>query len=506
MAPATRSSNSLNGRGPAILERLGRRADTIQVGEPSGGEQDRGRAAGEHAHRLAVSEARYRDLIEHLRESAVFVFDRQLRYVMAAGPALSSTGVDGTKLIGRTASEEIDPGEYRLIGPLLEKGLRGTASSLEYRSSRDGRIYLVDVTPLGTEADGVESIQVVARDMTELRQSEERFRVLAEAATEGVCIIDGGQVVSANAALAGMYGYDPADLVGMAVEDFLTPEVRDEVRESVPVDELRERVHTAVRKDGTRFPIMATGRPVFYQGRMMRVATVTDLSDQARVAALDERRRVARDLHDGLAHELAFISGKANALRRRDASEDIAELVTAAERALDEARRAISVLSSAQHEPLGAALAHTAEDLAVRHSMALRLDVDPDLDASPAVVENVLRVVREAITNAARHGRATTITLQGWRDDALHVVVEDDGCGFDPAAVTRGFGLVSMRERAAALQGSLELRSVTGRGTRLEMSLPMASAASPPERHARAAESGGCKGAGSTERTHGVRL
>jgi len=258
MAPATRSSNSLNGRGPAILERLGRRADTIQVGEPSGGEQDRGRAAGEHAHRLAVSEARYRDLIEHLRESAVFVFDRQLRYVMAAGPALSSTGVDGTKLIGRTASEEIDPGEYRLIGPLLEKGLRGTASSLEYRSSRDGRIYLVDVTPLGTEADGVESIQVVARDMTELRQSEERFRVLAEAATEGVCIIDGGQVVSANAALAGMYGYDPADLVGMAVEDFLTPEVRDEVRESVPVDELRERVHTAVRKDGTRFPIMAT--------------------------------------------------------------------------------------------------------------------------------------------------------------------------------------------------------------------------------------------------------
>jgi PAS domain S-box-containing protein len=160
------------------------------VGEPSGGEPDRGHAAGEQAHRLAVSEARYRDLIEHLRESAVFVFDRLLRYVMAAGPALSSTGVDGTKLIGRTASEEIDPGEYRLIGPLLEKGLRGTASSLEYRSSRDGRIYLVDVTPLGTEAGGVDSIQVVARDMTELRHSEERFRVLAEAATEGVCSSD----------------------------------------------------------------------------------------------------------------------------------------------------------------------------------------------------------------------------------------------------------------------------------------------------------------------------
>jgi len=322
-----------------------------------------------------------------------------------------------------------------------------------------------------------------------------------------VCIIEAGHVVSANPALATMYGYDPADLVGMAVEDFLTPEIREEVRGSIPVDEYRERVHTGVRKDGTRFPVLATGRPVFYQGRMMRVATVTDLSDQARVAALDERRRVARDLHDGLAHELAFIASKASALRRRcDASGDIDELVTASERALDEARRAISVLSSAQHEPLGAALAHTAEDLAVRHSMALRLDVDPDLDASPAVVENVLRVVREAITNAARHGRATTITLQGWRDDALHVVVEDDGCGFDPAAVTRGFGLVSMRERAAALQGSLELRSVTGRGTRLEMSLPMASAASPPERHALAAESGGRKGAGSTERTHGVRL
>ena len=104
--------------------------------------------------------------------------------------------------------------------------------------------------------------------------------------------------------------------------------------------------------------------------------------------------------------------------------------------------------------------------------MALRLDVDPDLDASPDVVENVLRVVREAITNAARHGGASAVTLQGWRDDRLHVVVEDDGCGFDPAAVTRGFGLTSMRERAAALHGSLELQSASGRGTRLEMSLP----------------------------------
>jgi PAS domain S-box-containing protein len=474
-----------------MLEHRGRRADTIGVGEPAGGWFGRGsaaagspdghgaagehpdRAAGEHAHRLALSEARYRDLIDHLRESAVFVFDRELRYVMAAGPALAATGVDGSQLVGRKASDEIDPAEYRLIGPLLAKGLCGTASSIEYRSTRDGRIYLIDVTPLGTERDGVESLQVVARDMTELRQSEERFRVLAEAATEGVCIIEEGHVVNANAALATMCGYDPADLVGMAVEDFLTPEIRDEVRDSVPVDEFRERVHTGVRKDGTRFPVLATGRPVSYQGRMMRVATVTDLSDQARVAALDERRRVARDLHDGLAHELAFIASKASALRRRiDPSGDIDELVTASERALDEARRAISVLSSTQHEPLGAALAHTAEDLAARHSMVLRLAVDPDMDASPDVVENVLRIVREAVINAARHGHAPSITLRGWRDDALHVVVEDDGGGFDPDAVTRGFGLVSMRERAAALRGSLDLRSAPGRGTRVEVMLP----------------------------------
>ena len=62
--------------------------------------------------------------------------------------------------------------------------------------------------------------------------------------------------------------------------------------------------------------------------------------------------------------------------------------------------------------------------------------------------------------------------MQGWRDDRLHIVVEDDGCGFDQAAVTRGFGLVSMRERAGALRGSLELQSAPGGGTRLEVNLP----------------------------------
>ena len=104
--------------------------------------------------------------------------------------------------------------------------------------------------------------------------------------------------------------------------------------------------------------------------------------------------------------------------------------------------------------------------------MVLRLAVDPRLDAPPDVVENVLRIVREAVTNAARHGHAPSITLRGWRDEALHVVVEDDGAGFDPEAVTRGFGLVSMRERAAALHGSLDLRSAPGRGTRVEVTLP----------------------------------
>jgi signal transduction histidine kinase len=192
-------------------------------------------------------------------------------------------------------------------------------------------------------------------------------------------------------------------------------------------------------------------------------------------ATADERRRIARELHDGLAHELAFIASRTRRSARRPSSEgDSGELARAADRALDEARRAITVLSSARQQSLTSAVAQTAEDLTFRHGIGLTLELAEGIDTSADVTENILRIVREAITNAANHGKPSRVTVKLGCDDGVRLIVEDDGCGFDVAGELRsaGFGLVSMEERAATIGAEFAVDSSPSRGTRIEVTLP----------------------------------
>jgi signal transduction histidine kinase len=205
-------------------------------------------------------------------------------------------------------------------------------------------------------------------------------------------------------------------------------------------------------------------------GHLMEMALVNWAAHEEleRQATSEERRRVARDLHDGLAHELAFIASKA---RRGGAPSAMKELSGAADRALDEARRAITVLSLSAPQSLVAALTQTAEDLGARLGIPVLVDLDEDVEVDADVAEQLLRIVREGLTNAAVHADAhyVTVTLRE-STDGCRLVIADDGRGFDPGNVdpTR-FGLVSMRERAESLGGSFSVDSATGRGTRLEV-------------------------------------
>jgi signal transduction histidine kinase len=184
-------------------------------------------------------------------------------------------------------------------------------------------------------------------------------------------------------------------------------------------------------------------------------------------AALDERRRLARDLHDGLAQELAFIVREASGTLPRE------QLGAAAERALDESRRAIVSLSALPDEPLPVALRTAGDDVARRAGGAVVYAIDPEANASAATRETLIRIMREAITNAIRHGGVERVTVRLEREGVLHLAVSDEGCGFDPEhAGGSGYGLTSMRERAEAAGGTLAIRSRIGRGTTVEVALP----------------------------------
>ncbi|HYZ77498.1 MAG TPA: sensor histidine kinase [Gaiellaceae bacterium] len=192
---------------------------------------------------------------------------------------------------------------------------------------------------------------------------------------------------------------------------------------------------------------------------------------RAEKAVLEERRRLARDLHDGVAQELGFIATRAQELVARKDGE-AQWIAAAAERGLDEARRAIAALTRAVDEPLDVALAQAAEDVAGRVGARVRLSLDPAADVPATTREALLRIVREAVTNATRHGGASSISIELTNGDGLSLRIGDDGVGFDPADASTGFGLTSMRDRARALGGELHVVSAPGQGTEIAVVLP----------------------------------
>jgi signal transduction histidine kinase len=197
----------------------------------------------------------------------------------------------------------------------------------------------------------------------------------------------------------------------------------------------------------------------------------------AALAVLEERRRIAREMHDGLAQELAFIAGRVRTLQREaQGIVGLDQLSSAAERALDDSRAAIAVLTRPLDEPLAAALARNATDVAERLGARAEVNVEAGVEVPPATREAFVRIVREAITNAVRHGRADRIELALSRGTGITLTVADDGCGFDADARSRrpaaGFGLLSMSERAEALGGAMRVISAPGAGTTIEVVIP----------------------------------
>jgi signal transduction histidine kinase len=193
----------------------------------------------------------------------------------------------------------------------------------------------------------------------------------------------------------------------------------------------------------------------------------------AEAAATGERRRIARDLHDGLAQELAFIVGQTRSLVEKSGEDGpVAHIAAAAERALDESRTAIAALSRNVDDPLDVALAQAAEDVAARTGAHIRFDLAPGIHVAPDVREDLARIVREAVSNAARHGEASNVTVSLSNTDGIRVSVIDDGKGFDPEAPRRrGFGLTSMRERAEMRGATVLVESEPGKGTKVEVVL-----------------------------------
>ncbi len=334
-----------------------------------------------------------------------------------------------------------------------------------------------------------------------------RFHELFEFAPDGQVVTDGvGVIERANLAASSLLGCSKEFLVGKPLGLFVAPGYRrrfyeslvrllgttgtDEFeskagRRSVPRDVV---IRVSPLEPGPGSPVRYLWQLLDISGRRRAEAVRDDLLKRLVSAQEDERRRVARELHDSVGQlQVALLLG----LR---AVRDSAPLPPAALAQLDEVQKVAEELGRATHDMairlrptvlddvgLYAALQHDLHEWSTRTGVEVQFQaVGMESNRFPPEIETALyRVIQEALTNILKHAGARLVSVVVEKRGAEAIaLVEDNGVGFDPnGPVPSGkLGLLGMRERLEMLDGDLELESSLGAGTCLIARLPLKAA------------------------------
>lgn len=374
------------------------------------------------------------------------------------------------------------------------------------------RLQAAEETLRAIRAGEVDAI-VVARAKGEhvitLAGAELAYRILFDQMNEGaVTLTRDGVIAYCNRRFADIVRMPLARVIGAPLRPFVPP------AEQPAFDALVAAGHRANRRGDTAFradggalvPVSVSFAPLQLEGSadvIGVIGVVTDISERERAEELrnrliqqavtaqeEERRRIARELHDEAGQSLtALLVG----LRTIEESRTIAEAAELAQRlrgiaaqTLDEVGRLSRGLHPSILDEVGlpAAVTRHAQEFAHLHGVVVDVRIE-GLESEilpPLVQTTVYRVLQEALTNVARHAGARSVSVRLVRGNAaVELRVQDDGAGFDPAAGAeaaagdrgdRHLGLQVMRERAALLGGSLEVESRAGGGTTITAHFP----------------------------------
>jgi PAS domain S-box-containing protein len=345
-----------------------------------------------------------------------------------------------------------------------------------------------------------------------LRESEQKYSTLVEDALIGVYIIKDGKIEFANDKFAEIYGYKKEELIGLdssslvhPIDRLLVAELRQKrlQGEKVPSEyEIR-----GLKKNGNVIWVLRSLSLINYKDGPAISGIVQDmtkrrmvedalresgkelriLSNQLLSAEEKERKRIARELHDGIGQALTAIKFSVeNSLREFRKTPNQPELrpleavIPLTQKTIEEVRRIVEDLRPAILDDLGILATITwlcREFQKVYANIEIKKDIDilePDV---PSPLKTVIyRILQEAVNNVAKHSRADEIQLGlKKKDSRIELTVQDNGRGFDFGKVIalkasrRGFGLASMRERAELSGGRFEIDSADGRGTTIQV-------------------------------------
>ena len=341
-----------------------------------------------------------------------------------------------------------------------------------------------------------------------LRESEERYRELFENAKDAIYVHDlHGTYLSINRAAEKLSGYSRAEIIGHNFKEFVAPEhvryVRDGFwRKLAQQGETTYEVDV-IAKDGRRVPIEVSSRAIYENGELVGVQgmarDITErklaqdalqmFSRQLIEAQEDERRRIARELHDQIGQILTAVKMNLHTVQQFCQGSEAGSYVKDNIEAVDQALRLVRDLSVDLRPPilddlgLTTALRWYVDRYTKRTGLSVDVLIDlPDENErfSRDIETACFRIAQEALTNVVRHAKATHVVVRLSRDaEALLLTVKDDGVGFDVERLRKRaprqatLGLISMQERAYAAGGTIDLDSAPAKGTEIRFSLPL---------------------------------
>lgn len=405
----------------------------------------------------------------------------------------------------------------------LGRSVGSTVRQLEAQASRLGRGEPVE--PLRTRFSETDALAATLHQASvdlrrageelsaheaELALSHSRLAGLVESAMDGIVSIDVQQrVVLFNRAAEAMFGRPRHEVIGQPIT-VLMPAVYREGH-AARVQAFSERggnslrtglqgIIKGVRPDGTVFPLEASISQVDTPDGKLFTAVVRDVSARVRAAeemaafsatasALREqdKKRIARELHDDIAQTLAVLKLDANWLMAQpglgeEARGKLARMATLLGDGMVAIRRIAADMRPLVLDELGlgAALESLADAFEERTGVRCEAAFDAGLDLEDPHATEIYRLVQEGLANVAKHAKATRMQLRLERTgDGVRLLMQDDGVGFDVEQPRKAgsFGLTGLRERVHLLKGTVEVASRPGAGTRIEIVLPLPQAA-----------------------------
>ena len=347
--------------------------------------------------------------------------------------------------------------------------------------------------------------------MASLRLSERNYRELFQNASDAIWIHDlEGRMTVANKACEKMTGYSMEELVGRNVTEFLSEEAhalaRDVKRRLLNGEHFDERYEQRIiRRDGseaimqlsTRL-VMQDGKPAAFHNIARDVTTEREMRDSLLFylqkvlgAQEEERKRIARDLHDDTAQSLLLLTHRLDAIVSNPAGRlprsvrtQLTQLHGLARETLEGVRRYAQELRPAILDDIGlqAALEWMADKLSAESGVDVNVQVDMESQELPRETQLTLfRIAQEALGNVKKHACATRVEIRlDTRGDRVRMAITDNGVGFDIPTrfsdLSRAdkLGLLGMQERVQLLRGTLHIRSEPGAGTTVAIDIPLA--------------------------------